>query len=213
MISREDMLELTRRMTPSRNCFMRIAGAYVDAEGEIDGTFNTNFLNLSPADVRKNLAAAKTIPFSRTNVELREFTFPKSAMGRDSMWQLLNALKACGLKNDALMELFYEQIIDGYPADYETAVFLFYGIYDVPRKAKDGEQLRESEEVYDFLICTVGPSVNGEETGEPEFGFLYPAFSERSGDIYKIDIFHREPERIQEGLMYKLLGRDWERRK
>lgn len=29
MINREDMLELTRRMTPSRTCFDRIAGAYI----------------------------------------------------------------------------------------------------------------------------------------------------------------------------------------
>ena len=29
-INREDMLELTRRMTPSRTSFTRIAGCYVD---------------------------------------------------------------------------------------------------------------------------------------------------------------------------------------
>ena len=45
-INREDMLELTRRMTPKRNCFSRIAGAYFDEEGFVDGTFNRHFLNL-----------------------------------------------------------------------------------------------------------------------------------------------------------------------
>ena len=39
------MLELTRRMTPSRNCFSRIAGAYMDEEGYEDGTFNIHFGN------------------------------------------------------------------------------------------------------------------------------------------------------------------------
>lgn len=48
-INREDMLELTRRMTVKRNCFGRIAGAYLDEEGFVDGTFNTHFLKLSPA--------------------------------------------------------------------------------------------------------------------------------------------------------------------
>ena len=37
MINRDDMLELTRRMTVKRNCFDRIAGAYMDEEGFIDG--------------------------------------------------------------------------------------------------------------------------------------------------------------------------------
>ena len=33
MINREDMLELTRRMTPARSSVSRIAGAYFDEEG------------------------------------------------------------------------------------------------------------------------------------------------------------------------------------
>lgn len=41
-IDREDMLELTRRMTIARNCFNRVAGAYMDEEGFIDGSFNTH---------------------------------------------------------------------------------------------------------------------------------------------------------------------------
>ena len=52
-IDREDMLELTRRMTVSRNCFSRIAGAYMDDEGFIDGTFNTHFLKLSGSEKEK----------------------------------------------------------------------------------------------------------------------------------------------------------------
>ena len=42
-INREDMLELTRRMTPVRTSFTRIAGCYVDQEGDFDGSFNINF--------------------------------------------------------------------------------------------------------------------------------------------------------------------------
>ena len=53
MINREDMLELTRRMTPARSHIDRIAGAYYDAEGYIDGTFNTHFLKLSTAEKTK----------------------------------------------------------------------------------------------------------------------------------------------------------------
>ena len=100
MINREDMLELTRRMTPSRTCFSRIAGAYITADGEIDETFNTNFLGLSGNDKAKNLALAKTVPFADTNRMLKEYRFPEQAMGKDSLWQLLYALRACELKDD-----------------------------------------------------------------------------------------------------------------
>ena len=47
MINRDDMLELTRRLTPARSSVGRIAGAYFDEESYADGTFNTNFLKLS----------------------------------------------------------------------------------------------------------------------------------------------------------------------
>ena len=152
MINREDMLELTRRMTPSRSCFDRIAGAYIDDMGEVDESFNIHFGKLSNADKARNLELAKTVPFSKTNKQLKEYTFPETAKGKDSIWQLLQAMLQCGLKNDALMEVFYEQMADGYPVDHDVAVFVFHGVYDIPLKGKDKESQWESEEVYEFII-------------------------------------------------------------
>ena len=207
MIQREDMLELTRRMTVTRNCFDRIAGAYIDDMGEVDESFNIHFGKLSGSEKARNLALAKTIPFSDTNVQLKEYTFPEAMKGKNSMWQLLVAMQQCGLKNDALMEVFYEQIADGYPVDYPFAVYVLHGVYDVPLKAKDKECLWESEEVYDFMVCILSPLKAEYELDESVFGFLYPAFSDRSGDKNKINIFHADPQQIEEGLMHKLLGK------
>lgn len=207
MINREDMLELTRRMTPARTCFDRIAGAYINDMGEVEDSFNVHFGKLSRSEKSRNLALAKAIPFAKTNEQLKEYTFSEKAKGKDSIYTLLRAIQQCGLKNDALMELLYEQIADGFPVDYEFATFVFHGTYDVPIKAKDKESLWDSEEVYDFIICTVSPMAGEYEPAEPVFGFLYPAFSDRSGDEEKIDIFHADPECIEEGLMYKLLGK------
>lgn len=207
MINREDMLELTRRMTPARNCFDRIAGAYINDMGEIDESFNIHFGKLSGAEKARNLELAKTVPFAKTNIQLKEYDFPITAKGKDSMWQLLQAIYQCGLKNDALMEILYEQVADGYPVDHDFAVFVFHGVYDVPLKGKDKESLWESETVYDFIICTISPMRGEYEPAEPVFGFLYPAFSDRIGDPDKIDIFHADSQNVEEGLMYKLLGR------
>ena len=53
MINRDDMLELTRRMTPARSCFDRIAGAYIDDIGEVDESFNIHFGKLTTSDKAK----------------------------------------------------------------------------------------------------------------------------------------------------------------
>lgn len=206
MINREDMLELTRRMTTERTCFDRIAGAYVNDLGEWDDSFNIHFGKLSPAEKKRNLDIAKAIPFSKTNEQIKEYVFPATAKGKDSMFQLIQAIQQCGLKNDALMDVLYEQIVDGYVVDHEFAICVFHGVYDIPLKGKDKSSQWESEEVYDFIVCTISPMKGEYEPDAPVFGFLYPAFSDRSGDRDKIDIFHAIPEKEEEGLMYKLLG-------
>lgn len=193
-INREDMLELTRRMTIKRNCFTRIAGAYFDEEGFIDGTFNTHFLKLSAKEQTVNLAIAKAIPFSDTNKNLKGFSFQNEDENTGSIWQMLMALKECELKNDALLDVFYEVAGERYSGKDGFAVYLFYGNYDVPTKAKNGDSLWESEEVYSFIVCAVCPLKGEYEPGLPDFGFLFPAFTERSSDIHGIHIYNENAE-------------------
>ena len=206
IINREDMLELTRRMTPKRHCFGRAAGAYFDADGINNGTFNVHFGDLDAVEKKKNLDIAKSIPFSRTNDQLKKYAFPKGAARKESMWQLLSAFRQNGLKDDALLDVFYEVVSENYHADKDYGVCVYYGCYDVPTKGTDGAWLEGSEEVYSFIICAVSPLEGEYEMGEPEFGFLFPAFTDRSSDSGHICIYHREPERLQQDLMKKILG-------
>ncbi|MBP3234631.1 MAG: DUF4317 family protein [Eubacterium sp.] len=206
MINRDDMLELTRRMNPSRNCFARVAGAYMDEEGYDNGTFNIHFGKLSQAEIRRNLELAKAVPFAKTNEQLKEYRFPKGAERQKGMWSLLSALKQAELKDDALLSIFYEVIGEIYKTDKEYSVFMFYGSYDVPVKGTDNEWMEGSEEVYDFIICAVSPLEGEYEPGKPEFGFLFPAFSDRSSDDDFIDIFNADPDNVQSGVMRKILG-------
>ena len=205
MINREDMLELTRRMTLKRNCFDRIAGAYMDEEGFVDGTFNRHFQRLSAAEQQANLDIAKAIPFSDTNVQLREYAFEEADRKTGSMWQFLMALNECGLKNDAMLDTFYEEFGSKYRSKGSYAVYFFHGSYDVPLKASDKESLWESEEVYQFLICAVCPVSGDYDPGEPECGFLFPAFKDRSSDIQRINIFQSDRGFEREGGLVKIL--------
>ena len=158
MINREDMLELTRRMTPARTSFTRIAGCYVDADGDFDGSFNINFLKLSASEKTKNLAIAKTIPFAETNTKLKKYEIQPENQKAGSMWQLL-------------------------------MIYVFHDNYDIPAKATDKERLGESEEMFPYLICAICPLVGEYEPGSPTSGFLFPAFTDRSGDLNHINIY------------------------
>ena len=206
MINRDDMLELTRRMTPKRTCFSRVAGCYVSKDGDIDGTFNIHFGKLSEAEKKTNLNVAKTIPFARSNDQLKEYSFPTGVQRNKSMWALLTGIKEKGLKDDALLSILYELVIENYHTDHEIAIMIFFGTYDIPSKGTDGQWNEGSEEVYDFVIGAVAPYSGDYEVGTPEFGFLFPAFSERSADKDKVDIYNINPQNENLAMMKLILG-------
>ena len=206
MINREDMLELTRRMTLTRTSLTRIAGCYVDRDGDFDGSFNTNFLKLSASDRKKNLEIAKAVLFADTDAHLTKYKFDGSIPAQVPIRQLLTALKECGLKNDALLDTFYDVVMEACDAGREYAVLIFHGSYDIPKKASDKERLWESEEVYDYLICAVCPLAGEYEPGKPECGFLFPAFTDRSSDMNHIIVFQADPKRPHRELTENILN-------
>lgn len=205
MINREDMLELTRRMTLARTSFSRIAGCYIDKDGDFEGSFNTNFLKLSAAEKTKKLKLAKAIPYSETNVNLKKYDIPQSMQKPGSMWQLLMTMNECGLKNDALMDTFYDIVMESYRSDSEYAILVFHGRYDIPLKAADKVGLWESEEVFEYMICAICPLEGEYEPGDPECGFLFPAFTDRSRDLDHIAVFQADTDRPHDEIL-KILG-------
>ena len=96
----------------------------------------------------------------------------------------------------------YEYIGERYQPGFPYGIFLFHGNYDIPLKGSDKVQQRESEEVYNFLICAICPVTGDYEAGEPQKGFLFPAFSDRAGDIESIDMFSADgnPQALMEML-------------
>lgn len=207
MINREDMLELTRRMTLSRNCFYRAAGAYMDPEGYIDNSFNVNFRNMGTHDKQLNLELAKTIPFSKTNQQLRSFEFPKGDLAYDSIHRLLMALSQYGLKDDLLVQTLCEQLAEGIHIPQEYGIFVYHGLYDVPVKGSDKEEQGDSEEVFRFIICAVARVDKDYNAAKPELGFLFPAFENRSSDPSRIDIYSLDPEHPDMSFVNKIIGK------
>ena len=206
MIDREDMLALTRRMTVKRTSMTRIAGGYMDSDGCIDGTFNIAFLKLSLADREKNLQIAKKVPFAETNQNLQEYKFLQENMQNDSLWKLLMGMRACGLKNDALMDTFYDLVMETCHPGKEYAVLMFHDRYDIPKKGTDKERLGESEEMFEYLICAVCPLKGEYEPGRPEWGFLFPAFTEQCADLNHVQFYQADTQKTQTAFLKRLLG-------
>ena len=155
----------------------------------------------------KQLEIAKTIPFADTNRNLKRFIVPDENRGNGSLWQLLMGARAAGLENDSLLDVFYDIMAEKYRSGQEYGVFLFHDRYDIPAKAADHERLGESENIFEYLICAVCPVSGDYEPGEPECGFLFPAYSDGGALMNCIDIYQADERHPHEELENILLGK------
>ena len=113
-------------------------------------------------------------------------------------------LRACGLKDDDLRHSFYDKVIQSVDLKENYLILAGCDTYDVPMRKGDGEFDREgSGESYSFLLCAVCPVKQSQPklhyipenkefhdggivnaVSAPEIGFLFPAFDNRSTNIY-----------------------------
>ena len=83
----------------------------------------------------------KSVSYTHLDVYKRqEYEYPAGARRQGSMWQLLMAMNECGLKNDALMDTFYDIVMERYRSNSDYAILVFHDRYDIPAKGSDGER-------------------------------------------------------------------------
>lgn len=204
-MTKKDVLELKRRFKKSECTFTRMCGCYVNGEKEIVLNIGETFLNLEEEEFYKYLEIAKKTLSGTLGNNLLELNFPLNEEEAGGRQQFLMGLRESGLKNDALLESFYQHIIDSYDYAGNYLILIYHDAYDVMVKTSDNNKLDESEEVYEYVLCAIcpvtlskpglgylqsenriGPRIRDWVVGAPENGFLFPAFTERSTDIHSI---------------------------
>jgi len=226
-MTKKDILELKRRFTKNDCTFTKLCGCYVNANKEIVVTFNETFLNLEDEEFYKYLDIAKKTLSGTLGNNLLELEFPLSEENPGGRQQFLMGLRSSALKNEDLLNSFYQLIIDSYDYVGNFLILMFHDAYDVIIKTHDNAKLDESEEVYEYLLCSIcpvalskpglgyredenriGARIRDWVVGVPENGFLFPAFSDRSADIHSILYYTRNAKDSHPELMESGLGCD-----
>lgn len=157
---------------------------------------------------------------------LLDMEFPLAQEAEGGTQEYLMRLKSSQLKDEALLEEFYDKVIETflYPENYY--IILVHGAYDIPKKGSDGlEQFDASDDVYDFILCSICPvkltkpglSYNEvtnticERTRDwfvepPVTGFLFPAFTDRNTDIHGLLYYSKNPDELNPDFAQLLLG-------
>lgn len=224
-MNKKDILELRKRLKKNECTFTRLCGCYVDCEKNIVLKLNETFLNLIDEEFYKYLEIAKKTLSGTIGNNLLELDFPLQEEQPGGKQQFLMGLKESRLKNEALLDNFYQLIIDSYDYAGNYLILLYHDAYDVMTKTSDNSKLDESEEVYDYLICAIcpvtltkaglgyledenriGPRNRDWVVNAPDIGFVFPAFTDRSTDIHSIMYYTKDGKEPHAEFMEEGLG-------
>lgn len=211
--------EIRRRIRRDRSNMTAIYGCYVNGQKEIVSEFKRSTGMMSENESEKYFATMKRVLSGSIGKNLIDITFRTSQVADSPEHKLLMRLRESQLSDSAARAQFYEKVISSVDFDEGYLILLGYESYDVPFKSKDDEVQKDaSGEVYTYVLCAVCPvklSKSGlcyvaEEkefhdggvhnvASAPELGFLFPAFDNRSTNLYNALYYTRSAKVSHEG--------------
>lgn len=224
-MKKKDILELRKRLKKTECTFTRMCGCYVDANKNIVLNINETFLNLEEEEFFKYLEIAKKAISGTVGNNLLELNFPIDGENIGGRQPLLMKLKKSRLKDESILNEFYESIIENLEYTGNYLILVFHDAYDVMKKTSDNLKLDESEEVYEYILCAIcpvelskaglgyfeddnriGARVRDWVVESPALGFTFPAFIDRGSDIYSVMYYTKNPKDSHPEFMEAGLG-------
>ena len=225
-MNKKEVAEIRRQYVPERCTISRICGCYVDAEKNIKTTMKEAFLSLPEDDAFKYFTIFKKTLSGTVGRNLVNLDFPLEEEHEGGHQEFLLKLRNSKLKDDALVEEFYNRIIDTFPFGENYYIILIHVAYDVPGKATDGTEMYDaSDNVFEYLLCSLCP-VHLSKPGlgyneakncienriqdwivdQPMKGFLFPAFNDRYTDIHSMLYYTKNATDLQEDFLKNMFG-------
>ena len=224
-MNKKEVLELKRRFKKDSATFTQLVGCYVDCNHNKICKFGGKFLTLEDDEYYKYLEIANKVLSGTLGNNLLNLEFPREEEEIGGRQQILMALRDSKLEDEALLDTYYDLVIDTYDEAGNYLILLYLDSYDVMTRTSDSINLDESEEVYTYLlaaICPVslskpglgyleseqriGPRVRDWVVGAPDTGFLFPAFNDRSTDIHSTLFYTKNTKEPHSEFMANGLG-------
>ncbi len=227
-MNKKEVTEIRKQLKPEDTCLQRICGCYVDGHKQKISEMKEAFLSLPEEEVHKYSDLLRKATSGQVGKNLLNLEFPLAEEAEGGRQAKLLALRDSELKDDELLEDFYDSVISTYLDAENYLILLAFGSYDVPGKASDGMQMDDaSEYVYNFLLCAICPvalskpglvydatlnhfrdSIQDWMVQMPEVGFVFPAFNDRNTDIHNVLYYAKNPEILHPEITEDLLGID-----
>ena len=225
-MNKKEISEIKKQLTPANCNITRICGCYVDAEKNKKTELKEAFLSLSEEEMFKYFEIFKKTLSGTLGKNLMNMEFPLAEEKEGGKHEFLMKLRASKLKDDALIESFYDKIIENYDYPENYYIILVHAVYDIPGRTSDGIDMDDaSEEIYEHLLCSICPvklskaglCYNAEANliqdrirdwivEMPENGFLFPLFNDRSTDIHGMLYYSKNAEQLHDIFVDEVFG-------
>lgn len=203
-MNQREIGEIRRRARRDRSNMTAIYGCYVNGQKEIISSFKQSVGMMPENEAEKYFGILKRTLSGTMGKNLIDICFRTAQVADSPEHRFLMDLRKCALQDDALRMELFQKIIDAVTFEESFLILVGCDSYDVPFKSKDDEtQADASSEVYTYLLCAVCPVKQAKanlryiaEEKEfhdgglaqvacaPEIGFLFPAFDNRTTNIY-----------------------------
>ncbi len=221
-----EILEIRKQFKHENCSITKVSGCYVDGEKTIKTKFTETFLGMPEEETFKYFELFKKTLSGTIGKNLINMEFPTETEFNGGTQECLLHLRDSELKDEVLLDDFYEKVIGMYDFTGNYLILLIYAAYDVPGKTSDKLLMEDaSDEVYRYIMCSICPvklskpglSYNEESNqiqkriqdwvvGMPNNGFLFPAFNDRSTDIHSILYYAKDSEELHDDFVDQLLG-------
>ena len=225
-MNKKEISEIKKQFTPANCAITRICGCYVDGEKNKKTKLKEAFLSLSEEKAFKYFEIFRKTLSGTIGKNLINMNFPLEQEKEGGAQEFLLRLRASKLQDDALVDEFYDRIIDSYDYGENYYIILIHAVYDIPGKSSDGlEMFDASDEIYDHILCSICPVKLSKaglcynaETNHiedrirdwivemPDLGFLFPVFNDRSADIHGILYYSKNAEQLRSTFVDQLFG-------
>ena len=153
-----EVLEIRKQFKHENCAITKFSGCYVDGEKEIKTSFIESFLCMPEEETFKYFEIFKKTLSGTIGKNLINMEFPMETESAGGTQEFLLKLRDSELKDEALVDEFYNKIIQTYEYAGNYLILLMYAAYDVPGKTNDKLFMDDaSEEVYRYILCSICP--------------------------------------------------------
>ena len=136
-MNKKEVTEIKKLFTKERCCLNRLCGCYVDADKNKVVQFKEAFLSLPEEEIYKYLDIFRKSLSGTLGKNLLNMEFPLEQEMGDGTQKSLLALRDSELKDDVMLDAFYDRMIETYYHPENYLILLVHGSYDIPMKTSD----------------------------------------------------------------------------